>query len=89
MSLRSKWIAWAWGVALAIPAVGLFLAGKFTDGLVSTGSFVLLFAYALVGIGYGYLTSSRPWGENEHELDRRAGAADQDEEQVDDVSRRS
>ncbi|MGK0520830.1 MAG: hypothetical protein ACJAUC_003539 [Planctomycetota bacterium] len=80
MSHSSDWVAWVSGVALAIPAAGLFLAGKFTDGLVSTGSFVLLFAYVGIGIGYGCRIGSRALDELEDDLPDRDGPADQGEE---------
>lgn len=80
MSRSSNWVAWVSGVALATPAAGLFLAGKFTDGLVSTGSFVLLFTYVVIGIGYGCRIGFQAFGELEDELPDRDGPADQDEE---------
>lgn len=69
--------AWAWGVAYALPAIGLVLAFKYTSGWVSTSSFVLLLAYVGVGLGYALVTELRAWGEMEDELDGRDCEDDQ------------
>jgi len=71
MSLRSEIRAWAWGVAYALPAIGLALAFKLSSGWVSTSSFVLLLTYVGAGFGYALVTEVRAWGELEEEFDGR------------------
>ena len=67
MSKQSEFAGWLKGIAFAMPAIGLFLAGKLSDGWVSTVSLVLLFAYVLFGIAYGLVTGVRAWDEMEDE----------------------
>ena len=60
---------WAWGVFLAIPAVGLFLAGKVSSGWISTASFLLFVIYVFVGLGYGLVVDVQDWGEMDGEFE--------------------
>ena len=70
---------WAWGVFLAVPAVGLFLAGKVSNGWVSITSFVLLFVYVCVGLGYGLVMDVRGWEEMEDEVEPGDGKGERDD----------
>ena len=80
MSKQSELAGWLKGIAFAMPAIGLFLTGKHSDGWVSTASLVLLFAYVLLGGAYGLVTGVRDWHEMEDEFDRKGDEAAQDDE---------
>lgn len=77
MSLRSEIAEWAWGIAFAMPAVGLFLACKLASGWVSVAALVLLVTYVGVGFGYAVVAEARAWGELEDEFDGRDYEDDQ------------
>lgn len=76
MSQQSEFSGWLKGIAFAMPAIGLFLAGKLSDGWVSVTSLVLLFAYVLLVGAYGLVTGVRDWHEMEDEFDRKGDEAE-------------
>jgi len=78
MKQRSELFGWLWGLILALPAAGLLLAHKTTEGLLAAVSFWLLLVYVAAMIVVGLRLHTKSYQEMQDHRDDRESHPDQD-----------